>query len=454
MTNPYFDKSAMNRKDFESVLKKGLGRAKLQIMNNGLNDYADIVLNACLHEQTYDPQCESSRADWLLEMFYRTDHFPRFREKIISSLLTETDVWDLQQLFDLVYLIASNNDSTAKNALRNRAIQIAAEPSDHDWIGNEELLKIDKESGLIELSKIYGRRLLVNPDDFVPTDLVFLVEEQKDRYVSILKKMSKSYNEIDSYLKYLQKEYGETLLVNHIDREESKKRHHERVRRIYPIDLIIDNAKNKVGKYPGMYLSFGRHATPQELEQVFHILMNETKESVIIRLLWVFRKVAMPQLHPKLFEWALCETPELKLAAISALSQVTDKKIYEFGKEMVSNVGLIGDNAAAIDLFVNNYGDDIPQLLSASLKDIELDEQEAHSIGFNIVDLAEKNSDQKLSTLLKWVYENTPCTNCRYKAIEHLAELKQLDEALINECKYDASEEIRGFAMKLSKASI
>ncbi len=64
--------TAMSRNDFKVALRKGLGRAKLQIMNHGLNDCVDLVLIACLHEQTYDPQCESSRAEWLFEMFNKS----------------------------------------------------------------------------------------------------------------------------------------------------------------------------------------------------------------------------------------------------------------------------------------------------------------------------------------------------------------------------------------------
>ncbi len=44
MANPYPYNKVMNRHEFTEALKNGLGRAKLQILNNGLDEYADLVL--------------------------------------------------------------------------------------------------------------------------------------------------------------------------------------------------------------------------------------------------------------------------------------------------------------------------------------------------------------------------------------------------------------------------
>ncbi len=108
-------------------------------------------------------------------------------------------------MFCLVCLIALTGDNAAKNALRTRAVQIATEPSSYDYIGAQELLIVNDEVGLIELSKIYGKKLLCDPDDFVPDNLLYLIEEKENRYIQILREQSKLDHAIMAYLKYLEK---------------------------------------------------------------------------------------------------------------------------------------------------------------------------------------------------------------------------------------------------------
>jgi hypothetical protein len=53
--------------------------------------------------------------------------------------------------------------------------------------------------------------------------------------------------------------------------------------------------------------------------------------------------------------------------------------------------------------------------------------------------------------MLIWVYENTPCSNCRERAAKGLNEIGALSQEMIDECLWDGSEEIRKFAKGLMK---
>ncbi len=57
----------LSREEFEAALQRGHGRAFLHVRAYGLQNVADLLLDACLHDKAYDPQCEDSRAKWLLE---------------------------------------------------------------------------------------------------------------------------------------------------------------------------------------------------------------------------------------------------------------------------------------------------------------------------------------------------------------------------------------------------
>ena len=53
---------------FQDALRKGLGRALMHVKTYGTENVRDEILQACLHNFIYDPQCEKSRANWLIEI--------------------------------------------------------------------------------------------------------------------------------------------------------------------------------------------------------------------------------------------------------------------------------------------------------------------------------------------------------------------------------------------------
>src|SRR5262245_11468540 len=49
---------------FASALQKGQGRALLHLRSTGLGDLEDLIIDVCLHDRAYDPQCEGNRTSW------------------------------------------------------------------------------------------------------------------------------------------------------------------------------------------------------------------------------------------------------------------------------------------------------------------------------------------------------------------------------------------------------
>ena len=74
---------------FCDALDKGLGRAVIQVREQGQDNLGDDILNACLHNLAYDPQCEGDHADWMLEIVELTGN----RERAPKTLLLEC-LWD------------------------------------------------------------------------------------------------------------------------------------------------------------------------------------------------------------------------------------------------------------------------------------------------------------------------------------------------------------------------
>jgi len=49
----------LEKEEFASAVRKGLGRALMHVVNFGLDGIDDLVLDACLHNYCYDTQIES-----------------------------------------------------------------------------------------------------------------------------------------------------------------------------------------------------------------------------------------------------------------------------------------------------------------------------------------------------------------------------------------------------------
>lgn len=437
------NRSPLNRHEFAIALKKGQGRALLHAMQHGIEGLDDLILDACIHNQSYDAQIESSRASWLLQMLKDSIYYQRISKSILNKLKVETDTWDLLQLCNLAREMAANGNLEANRILKERVFEIASIPSSDDSIVAELWVEVEDIPGFLDLARVYGKRLLIDPNDFVPDGF-----SQKE-YRDALLQSAKNEREIEAYLNYLEARGVFDPRPTKEDREAARKIRHEEFRREYSLERILRDAKGKKGEFPGRYLAFGRSATAEELKTVYDHLLTEIDPAVRLRLLWVFRRAPLPKLDKRILEWAEGEDKELRAASINALAQISDAQIHELALSKLRAGKVLGADSDLIELFTNNFEetdcDEIDRALALSKPDWE----DAHSLGFSILILSEKQQNTKLANALQWVYENTPCSNCRFKAIRQLEAWHVLSEEVLYECRFDAEEDIRNFAIRI-----
>jgi hypothetical protein len=435
----------LNREEFASALRKGQGRAMLHVNQFGIENVKDLILEACLHNQAYDLQLESGRGDWLFEMFRDSPFYSEFREAILNAIEVETDFGSLCQLCRLIYQIAARGDGEAHQKLKAVVYHNAADStSEADWLGVEDLLSIEGAEGVVGLARIFGQRLIVNPEEFV--DDTILHAEKHPEYLQVLSDFSQNEPVINTYREYILERQQYFSSITPQDKETQKQAHHERIRREYSLQSIIEDARNEVGKYPGHYVSFGKHATGEELEEVYTCLLGESSIPVRRRLLWVFRRAKLPRVDELLLDWANSDNGELRADAITALSQVSDPRIHQFAKMKMETSTLLSADNDAIGLFINNFESGDERLIRDALDRIQPNPEDAHSLGYSIRLLADQREDPSLANLLLWVYENTPCAFCRRQAAFWLDRTHQLPDELRFECQYDSDEDTRAFA--------
>jgi hypothetical protein len=445
----------MSREEFEDALRKGLGRAFVHVSEHGLSQVKDLVLEACIKNQLYDRQCEGDRNAWLHAMFHNSPFHEEFRSIILDRLLIEEETWNLSQLFGITLIMAEKGDELARQRLRIRAMKIANESSSHEWMGSRELIALDGEEGWIELVRAYGRRLLADPDTWVPGDLS---DFHDDTFrLKAVQEWAVQEEVIMAYRNYLAKQgvFDAASTEDRPSAEEEAAKRREQSRANLPLQKLLQNAQDKCGQYPGNYLRFARHATPEELLKVYEHLIDETDDEVRVRLLWVFRRIPLPQLDECIFQWVYSTHDDLREAAITALSHSEDTRIHELARALCVEPNLTKVEGNLPLLFIHHYGgEEDATLITSALKGLNLDAYGLHYWGYSLLDLADKHSDPALAEALRWVYEKTPCSYCRSCALDNLHKMNQLSPEILEECQYDGSEEIRQFARERLEQSV
>jgi hypothetical protein len=443
-------KAPLSRERFALALRRGQGRALLHVRKFGLAGVADLVLEACLHNQTYDVQCEDSRATWLFEMFRDAPDYPEFSKTICESLESAevVDPYDLSQLCDLAALMAQGGDEPALRALRIRVLRQVDQETDKD-IGCAALVRCEGAPALVELARRFGVQLRAGVSDFHIPVLYDLIDDEffESQRAALLEAETNDAN-VRAWCDLVRDGLEDREPIPLKSPEERKAKARERSRARFPLERILEDGAAAKGEFPGIFGTFGQYSTEEEQKLIFQKYLAETDDAVRLRWLWVFDRVPMPELHASL--WTLAESSDSKWrnAAMRALAQFKDDAVGRFGRTFVSSMKFTADAFEVLTLFIRNFRSDDVAIILNGLEHLSPDSDEAHCLAWNLLYVSEANLSEHVGGLLEWVYENTPCMNCRSKAVELLVTAGILTEDLRLECLCDADEETRALARK------
>jgi hypothetical protein len=438
---------ADSREQFAQSLRHGRGSAMQYVQQHGLAGVADDVLAACLQNQAYDPQCEGSRAPWLYSMFRDTPEYPRFAAAICAALEVERDNHhDLLQLIRLARVMAQAGDQVAAQALRRRFSPQVMQIEDAAWYeGARALIELDGVAMIVRLGRYLGQCLASEETDLPTLDSLLDGFEIADEGESILRQLAADDQAIRRYLVFTDAARECARLQEEVPLERRQQERHARTRRELTLEGILAAAGRAEDQIPGRYMRFGRSATLEELHTVLQCLETESRDEVCLRLLWVFRRTPLPVLTPKVWACVRRSPGKLSDAALTALGQTRHADIACFAREALRGRHLAEEDAALLELFVFNYAAGDAALIHAALQSACTDENTLHAMGHSLLSLCKENPVTEIAPLLVWIYEQTPCTICRYSAVKLMVDQNSLPPSIAEECCEDADEDIRGY---------
>lgn len=424
----------LTAQQFTDALRKGLGRAFLHVREHGAAGMPEALLDACLHDLSYDPQCEESRADWLMLLLEESGSLHVYRERIVSALPALTGYWDIRQGLQLALRFARRGDQAARDGL----YRFAASRYDRRRVGLSEVVELDGVQGLLHVAAVLGDQYRQDPETWDSAS--WWVSDTcerlgQDRVWSALRAEAARDARIASFLEAMRTEEAELDGISAAAGPSPSPTMDD-------VTCMIDDPSDAV--HLGHMTRFGRAMTGREAELFFDRLLAETRPIQLARYLALFRDRGFPSLPPRVFELALSSDEEVRWAAFQALGKCRSPEVRRFARALLGREPSAAANGAIL-LFEHNYEPEDAMLFESVLERPQEPEQ-AHPLGSALLRVGAAGGGPELASCLLWVCEQTPCTLCRRESVEALVKWSRAPKPLLAECHWDADARIREIA--------
>lgn len=417
-------KAPLSKKDFAKALECGLGRAFLHVKNQDDTNIEEELVHAVTHSLSYDTQVEGNRGDWMYDMVQCTSRPDFYFGKLMDSYPQDHDGWDVTQKSRILVRLAQGGNEKARELLYSKINQKNFE--DYHLVAHD-LIDLDGLKGLLAYARSWTERDEKWDDNGLVTYASRNAGEKET--IQFLEDAAKEDEDIKKYIEAVKDTSG-TLIYSPKERPTPS----------LSIEDVLKFAEQENGLYlTGMH-SFMKDASTKEIEKLYDLLLGETREPQLIRYLRLFSKREIPFISEKIIDLTNSNNNRLRNSALHILSKVKSQRVRDLAIERVNK-----KDFGAIGLFESNYErGDIPFLLDR-IKRVN-DKDTLHDACFSFLDVVLVNKLETENDSLVWLYENTPCSVCRERSFSRLVELNAVSADMLNEGKYDCSEDIRNKA--------
>ena len=444
----------MTKKQFKYDFLRGLGSAIIELQtSDNPKKFSDIILYGCLHNTTYDMQCEGDRS-WYL---YYATKLAGVKETIEAAVIQKyfcvtEDIWLFDQLTAILYHYASNGSELAYAALYQQYENMLKELSPQKRKHNGTYPRRDMFDWLcVWLTSLDGWSAFTR---IVRDISEILLPQDKDRFFSEWfydnSKSKFGKKRVDDYLR---KQAEQSALIRmYYDMARAWDAHVFPNRPAPTFEEVLAAADGQKYRGRGTAMTFARNAGPDEIEKLAQAAMDATNAKIQLELLWPFRRTAMYP-FPEEFLAQLRETDneELRYIAYDIIGRNPSQKTRELalsliksGEDIENGVTLLSKNLRSADeaLFFD----------AVKTVPVSLNSQAWHGVFMAAVDGLNGMRGKPKTDVLEYLYRNTLCGSCREHIVRLMHKKKVLTEAILQECRFDANCDTRNFAQRIIKA--
>lgn len=412
----------MNESSFQELIKAGLGRGMIYARDNDVRRFRDVILDACLHCYSVDPQSEGTRAGYMLELVNLLPDRQFYCDEVLTSLPHSGDDWDAVQRFHFATYMAFDGDERAK--------RVAYESFDPGPRKGEAIaiafLRMDGVKGLVFGAAKIGALLMSNPDEvdegWLWSQAVEVCGEAKA--TAALSEAGSSDPRVEAYRRFAVASSSRTGNSKEIT------------------GLSYDDLRPMMPGMRGFRLShWGKQASTDDLEHAARGLTTATSAEDQIQHLRIFSRRQFPLAPALLLSLSSSSNADVAHAAAASLSNIRHPSVRAEAFRLVDN-GLPGREWAVSMLDQNCEPNDHEIVLNWF--DQELDRDTRHRMQIGMEAFWEHHPDPvNEPRMLYALYEKGTCSFCRESVVTRLIELDSLPDSLRAECAYDTNDDIR-----------
>ena len=416
----------LTRDQFAEALAKGLGRAHLHLQRHGGAGLEDLVLDACLHERAYDPQCEEDRGHWLAALTSAAGLEGAILPALVESLRGLGDVgeWDRFHRCSVAAQFAARSHNAAREALY-AAFRESIERDDP--VGASDIIALDGAEGLIAVADALGQRLRTNPELEVGEWRLAWFDKKAGpgNGRAILERAASGNPAIRRYLE-------------HVELATREERPPRPMPSLAEIVAAIDDPCTSFRSHK--LRRWSRRASENDLEVIANRLRAGSEPTALQKCLMCFERRPYAPLLSRFLELAGHANVDVRRAAVAALSQITHGEVRALALRRVEAVRITDGE---LRLFATNYspGDELRFLRPMVVLPPAADDR--HRVGLDILSVFEQNPAAVARPCMLWLYTLTPCSMCRNDAVRILLAQGRAPAWLIEEAQFDVDNGTR-----------
>lgn len=413
---------------FKLALRTGHGRVKQHVDAYGAGGLEEAILQACVSCLTYDPQCEADRSPWLFSILEQAQLTGAALKALERALVQPSNdsCHDMGQWSSLLKEMAASGSAQARDLLYASLRRV---PHTSDVVGAEQIVALDGVAGLIHVARQFGRWLQADPDLWISDDLIAQADPSNEARSAheALQNRAQYDAEVATFLSAVRR-VRETPTIAR-SRSDRFSLSGDQV-----VTLIEGNPRD-----PCHWLrQWGAEANSDEREAVFAALVASNEPEQVKRLFRAFTKADLPRFEPHLLRWLDSADAQLRWAAVAALAHVRHADVREASLKLI-----VEDNlASGARLLINNFEPGDLHRCSTQLKPLA-DPDDVHHLVQELLKLCQAHPGAEALDCLLYVYEHSPCSTCRQRAVQELVESSIAPAWVLSEAASDADPETR-----------
>jgi hypothetical protein len=421
---------------FADALRSGHGRALQETLRTGVLRDETTLVEACAQNVAYDPQVEGSRTGWLLEILDAAGAVPRLGERILAGFTSTKTCWDLDQLCEFAEALARRGVPGAYDRL-TEALTSRLDPG-CPWVAYEPFMRLEGVEGFVRILEDRGGRILKAPEEAgIFDDIIWRAKNilGAERTDTALQSAAAAKPAVAAFAEAMRR----------LDERASKDTQAWRVSqdRFFGLNgegFVEQVIQSRPGTRLPLTRGWAKRASSSDLVAVAQALDREDSPERLKLLLQAFHRSVEPAI-PRLLALTAHADAEVRRRAFEALEYCRHPDVRALGLERARS-GL-GD-AQTLGLFVRNYEASDQRLIEGLILQFgATDVDETHSFCIGLLDLFGTDRGEQSRASMHFIYERTPCSQCRFDCVKVLRDLGALPPNVAEECKYDSNDETR-----------